>query len=631
MELPKRPLGDEFIRPGAYRELSQRLASNPKMCELTALVMYAFDKRTRLLPFLFADWRIIPAGVRAVTDSLDAAGLNKSRIVFQLWSPNVRPSRALIEGRVPDILLISSMQIHAARAYELVADAHEIPESKRPLILCGGPKSIYEPWDYFGLGDNGQINADVSVTGESYVMLELIDRILEFKGSGDTMRQAFFRARDDNALEDVPGLVYRVDPADGGEAHLVDTGIQRLVQYFDELPMPLAAFSKLEPPHRRATLTSKPVAPEEIHKRSRITSLIMTQGCKFRCSYCPIPAYNQNSFRFKSPERLGDEMTLLRQELGLRTFFGTDDNFLNRRETYVEIFDHLAGRRIDGRRFNKKVRWATEATIHDAYNCIDMYQQARRSGLRALWFGVEDLTGTLIKKGQSSNKTVEVFREMNAWGICPMPMMMHHDGQPLRTPGKLYGLVNQVRYLRKHGAISIQITSLTPAVGTNHFDKPYLDGHVFATVAGERVDEARIDGNHVVATSEDKPWRKQMNLIFGYGAFYNPWNLLMAMVRPKKRLSGADMGMQVIGMAALAKTTVDSIAWAWKLWRGPIVRCTAVPGSKLPMVRLRPDEIETKRPTAIPPDSSEVYGITLADAHAEAVTGDVPLKILAAS
>lgn len=628
MELPKRPLGDEYVRPGGYRELSARLAANPKMRELTALIMYAFDQRTRLLPFLFADWRIIPAGVRAVADSLDAAGLSKSRVVFQLWSPKVKPSKALIDGRVPDILLISSMQIHARKAYELIADAHRIPESQRPLILCGGPKSIYEPWDNFGLGEHGEINADVAVTGESYVLLELIDRLLDYQGSGETLRQAFVRARNDEALHNIPGLVYRLDPPGGQEAHLVDTGIQRLVQYLDELPMPLAAFSKVEPPHKGETLKARPVPADQIHKRARIISLIMTQGCKFRCSYCPIPAYNQNSFRFKSPERLGDEMTLLKQKLGLRNFFGTDDNFLNRRETFVEIFDHLASRRIDGRRFNKMVRWGTEATIHDAYKNMDTFEQARRAGLRALWFGVEDLTGTVVKKGQAGNKTEEVFQEMNNWGLCPMPMMMHHDGQPLRTPGELYGLMNQVKYLRKHGAISVQITALTPAVGTNFFDKPYEDGHVFANVGGQRVDEAMFDGNHIVATNEDKPWRKQMNLILGYGAFYNPWNLLMSMVRPKRRLAGADIGMQFIGMAALAKTTVDSVKWAWRLKRGPIQRCEAVPGSKLPIVKVRPDEIETKRPTAIPPDSAEVYGITLPTG--ENTKNGIELPILAA-
>lgn len=627
MELPKRPLGDEYVRPGGFREICQRLAADPRMGELTALVMYAFDRRTRLLPFLFADWRIIPAGVRAITDSLHAAGLKDSRIVFQLWSPNVKPSRSLINGKTPDILLISSMQIHALEAYKLIADACTIPEDRRPLILCGGPKSIYEPWDNFALGDRGEINADCAITGESYVLLDMLERVLAFKGPGESLRRAFLRARDSRALEDVPGLVYRVDPPGGREAHLVDTGIQRLVQYLDELPIPLAAFSRIEPPHKRETLSPRPVPKEEIHKRSRITSLIMTQGCKFRCSYCPIPAYNQNSFRFKSPERLADEMTILNQELGLRNFFGTDDNFLNRRDTVEEIVEYMSKRRIDGHRIHKKVRWATEATIHDAYKCIDLMPRMRQSGMRALWFGVEDLTGTMVKKGQAGSKTAEVFAEMNNNGLCPMPMMMHHDGQPLYTPGSLYGLVNQVRYLRKHGAISVQITVLTPAVGTNFFDKPYTDGMVFKNVAGRRVDEARFDGNHVVATNEARPWLKQWNLILGYGAFYNPLSLLGAMLMPKRRLSGADIGMQFIGMAALAKTTLDSLVWSWRLWRGPIERCTVVPGSKLPIVKARPNEIETKRPTAIPPDSLEVWQSRMKTPKPQ---DGIPLPILAA-
>ena len=609
MELPKRPLGDEYARPGALTEMSRRLAGNPRMRELSALIMYAFDRRTRLLPFLFADSRIIPAGVRAVADGLDAAGLTRSRIVFQLWSPNVLPSRSLIDGRIPDILLISSMQIHAREAYKLVADASSIPEDRRPLILCGGPKSIYEPWDYFGQGEGGRINADLSVTGESYVLLELLERLLDYKASGETIRQAFVRCRDTDLLHDVPGLVYRVDPAGGGEAHLIDTGIQRLVQDLDELPMPLPAFGKMEPPHRGTSLSAAPVPPDQIHKRARINSLIMTQGCKFRCSYCPIPAYNQNSFRFKSPERLGDEMTLLQQKLGLRNFFGTDDNFLNHRRTYEAFYEHLAGRRIDGLRFNKRVRWATEATIHDAFNSMDTFPLARQAGLRALWFGVEDLTATIVKKGQSGDKTDEVFRRMNDNGICPMPMMMHHDGQPLYTRHSRYGLVNQVRHLRKAGAISIQITALTPAVGTNFYDQPYRNGEVFKTIAGHPVDEAHFDGNHIVATAEARPWLKQWNMIAGYASFYNPLTLLGAMIRPKRRLSGADMGMQVIGMAALAKTAVDSARWSWRLLRGPIEPCRAVPGAKLPMVKVRPDEIETKRPTAIPPDAREVYKI----------------------
>jgi radical SAM superfamily enzyme YgiQ (UPF0313 family) len=590
--------------------MSQRLAANPKMRELTALIVYAFDLRTRLLPFLFADSRMIPAGVRAVADALHGAGLTKLRVVFQLWTPNVRPAHAWIDGCVPDLLLISGLHLHSQKMYELVADAHRIPESRRPLILCGGPKAIYEPWDFFGLGEDGRINTDISVTGECYVLLELLERLLEYKGAGETMRQAFLRARDADALYGIPGLMYRIDPPGGREAHLIDTGIQRLMQYLDELPMPLASFGKIEPPHRARTLAARPIPVDQIHKHCRITSLIITHGCKFRCSFCPIPAYNQNSFRFKSPERLGDEMQLLRTDLGLRIFFGTDDSFLNHRPTFEAMYDHLASRRILGRKFGRMVAWGTEATLYDAHKHLDTFRQARRAGLRALWFGIEDLTGTVVKKGQDGDKTREVFARLIKLRIMPMPMMIHHDGQPLYSRDNLYGLLNQVRYLRKAGAISMQISVLTPNPGTEFYEKPFEDGLVFESVGGRRVEEAQWDGIHVIASRLPNPWRQQLNLIAGYAVFYNPWNLLKAFLRRNFRVAAADLTMQLIGMAALAKTTVECARWTWKLLRGPIKRFEGVPqASKLPIVKVRPHEIETKRPTAIPPDSSEVYGI----------------------
>ena len=84
--------------------------------------------------------------------------------------------------------------------------------------------------------------------------------------------------------------------------------------------------------------------------------------------------------------------------------------------------------------------------------------------MQAIWLGIEDLTATLIRKGQSVNKTAELFEVMRQTGISPMPMMMHHDGQPLYTREGMYGLLNQVNFLRKAGAQSLQVTVLTPAV-----------------------------------------------------------------------------------------------------------------------------------------------------------------------
>jgi len=80
-----------------------------------------------------------------------------------------------------------------------------------------------------------------------------------------------------------------------------------------------------------------------------------------------------------------------------------------------------------------------------------------RAGCRALWLGVEAMTATLVKKGQSVRKTTEVFGRLRDAGICPMPMMMHHDSQSLFSHGSDYGLLDQVRKLRKAGAVTLQV------------------------------------------------------------------------------------------------------------------------------------------------------------------------------
>src|SRR5207244_6673252 len=120
-------------------------------------------------------------GPRAIGAARHAAGFTTQRIVMRQSNPNLRPSEVRLDGQPPHLLFVSSMQIHSASAYELIEDAHQLGDD-RPLIFAGGAKAIYEPWDFFGLGPDGRSAADVVVTGEEFVALELLDRIMEFRG-----------------------------------------------------------------------------------------------------------------------------------------------------------------------------------------------------------------------------------------------------------------------------------------------------------------------------------------------------------------------------------------------------------------------------------------------------------------
>jgi radical SAM superfamily enzyme YgiQ (UPF0313 family) len=583
MELSSRPKNDRYTRPGQYLELEHRLRANPDSARIPVLVVYAFDHRTRLGPFLFADTRLLPAGPRAIAASLVQAGFVRTRVVLQQWAPHVRPSAARLDGDVPQMLLVSSMQIHSANAYDLIRDAHRLGEH-RPLILAGGAKAIYEPWDFFGLGPDGQMDADVVVTGEEYVTLELLDRILESRGRGEHLRKTFHRLRRSGLLDDIPGLVFREGDEPAPQGRLINTGIQRLVQDLDELPHPLASLRLIEPPHRRRTLARRPVPLHKLRRYARIVSVVTTHGCKFHCPYCPIPAYNQFTFRFKSPERLRDEIQAIVEQTDIHTMFGTDDNFFNNRETVEGTFTALAKGRAGGKPFRDVVFFGTEATEFDVFKQQDLLPLCREGGLRAIWFGIEDMTAELVKKGQSPEKTQKLFQILSRIGICPMPMMMHHDGQPLASKGNLYGLLNQVNFLRKSGSVSVQVTILTPSVGSKGFEEPYRQGMVIGAAGGKRVEDYQFDGNHCIATEDPNPWQKQLNLYLAYASFYNPVNFVRALTDWKDPLWHPRVWWQAYGMAGLMKSVMSGSGWLWKLYRGPVQKLADLPPPKLPMI-----------------------------------------------
>jgi hypothetical protein len=397
------------------------------------------------------------------------------------------------------------------------------------------------------------------------------------------MRSAFLRARDSRALDDVAGLVYARGDKNGVPEELVDTGIQRLLADLDELPHPVLGYRLMEPPGRHAGLSARAMPADQVARCSPISSLVLTFGCKFACSYCPIPAYNQRQYRVKSGERIAEEMWRLNQEYGLRHFFGADDNFFNDKERTLDIVEKLARAQFDGVRLSERARWYTEVTVHDTLKMQHHLPLVRESGCRALWLGVEDLTATLVKKGQSPDKTTEAFRALREAGICPMPMMMHHDAQPLYSRGSSYGLLNQIELLRKAGAVSMQVLMMTPAVGSKLLESTYRSGQVFKSAGGRAVLRHMHDGNYVVASNHKRPWQKQLTMLAGYLYFYNPVWLMVALVHGKTPVSRKPAYMQIIGMLGLTMTIARTFGWTLRLMFGRIERLLQPPASPIPM------------------------------------------------
>ena len=620
MELPARANGDMLLPSGELTDIRRRLRTLAGKNDLRSVIACAFDHRTRMLPFVYADIRMVPAGVRAVGSAMVESGFDKTRIVLQQWNRRFSPSQMQLDGAMPDLLMVSSMKIHSTSAKALVRDACRIDPRNRPLIVVGGPAFLYEPWLGFSADPEDPASADVAVTGEEYVLLNLLEVVLSIRGDGESLRSAFGRARDSGMLEEIPGLVYARGDSGGVAEELVDTGIQRLVMDLDELPHPAHGFSLLEPRSRRRTLGSAAIPDHKVRKHNPLASLVLTMGCRFGCPYCPIPAYNQRNYRTKSGERIAEEMSRLISTYGIRFFFGTDDNFFNDPPRAIDIAETLVRTKLnDTHTVGQRVRWGTEATVHDTLRVRDHLRLMRKAGLRAVWLGVEDMSGSLVKKGQAANETVEAFGLLRERGICPMSMMMHHDAQPLLTLGRNDGLLNQIKILRKASTVNMQVLMITPATGSKLYEETYTSGMAFESVGRRRVEPNMMDGNFVVASNARRPWRKQFNILSAYLYFYNPLRFLWSVVRPKSSMYLADAGMQVLGMAGLVRTIRRTVGWGFRLMFRKIHRHTHPPVSDIPMRSVEGGEAAH----AIPGTPQAIEDrVTEAPAHAAAGVGD---------
>jgi radical SAM superfamily enzyme YgiQ (UPF0313 family) len=583
MELPCRNAGDILIKPGELRDIRQRLLASGKGSDITSVIACAFDHRTRMLPFIGPDLRMAPAGPRAIGSSLVESGFEKTRIVLQQWNRNFRPSAMKLDGRVPDIFMVSAMSLHTACARDLIRDTLRIDAERRPLIIAGGSVCVYEPWQLWSNDPSDPYGPDIAVTGEEYVLLSLMERIMDARRGDEPLRQTLLRLRGEGLLNDIPGLIYPVGDGPVPD-HLVDTGIQRLCGDLDQQAHPIHGYGLLEAPSKSTGLASKPLDKTLVKKKAPLGSIVMTLGCKFGCPYCPIPAYNQRQYRMKSGERIADEISRLYTTYGLRVHFGADDNFFNDAERTLSLCETLRETMIDGKPLRRRARIATEVTVHDTLKLADHMEDIRKAGVRALWLGVEDMSGNLVKKGQTADSTARAFKILRDNGIMPNPMLMHHDDQKLYTTGDQSGLLNQVNLLRKAGAVTVQVLMITPSRGSRLYEETYESGMVIKSAGGRNVAENMYDGNYVIASKEKRPWRKQLNLLLAYLFFYNVVRVTRHLIKLRRNKHLAwDAGAQFWGMWGLAYNIRRTLPWAVRLLLGKIRRHHKAPPTHLPL------------------------------------------------
>jgi len=352
-----------------------------------------------------------PLGLEMVAAALE--GEHDVRVVDLL--PGVDLDGAARRFR-PDVCGIScSFTVDVAETLQIAKALKQV--SPGMFVFVGGHHASLNPVDF----EVPWIDAIAVGEGESSA-----PALLTALAAGDDLRS-------------VPGLV--VNTARGQVA----TGLSPLIANLDRLPLPARSDTE---GRRRAY---------HLGMRGYLTSIETSRGCPYKCTFCSVWRFHQGKVRFKSPERMVEELEAVER----KNVFITDDNFLASVPRAEAIADLLLRKGIE-KRFIFQARTDSIARHPEAV------AKLREAGFATVFLGLEKIDAEGMESVHKGNTV-----ECNETAIAVLKKVgINIFGTLIVDPDYDERDFTRLRdYVTRHAIPNAWFTVLTPLPGTALFDQ----------------------------------------------------------------------------------------------------------------------------------------------------------------
>lgn len=151
---------------------------------------------------------------------------------------------------------------------------------------------------------------------------------------------------------------------------------------------------------------------DDINKRQPYAVIYTSLGCPFRCSYCPISAfYGKPGIRFRSPEKVVEEIDLLVKNYKVRNLKIMDELFTVRVKRVMHICDLIIERGYDLNMW----AYARVDTVNET-----LLQKMKKAGINWIAFGIESASKEVregVSKKFNQNKIKKAIEMTHSAGI----------------------------------------------------------------------------------------------------------------------------------------------------------------------------------------------------------------------
>ncbi|MEM2188392.1 MAG: radical SAM protein [Nitrososphaerota archaeon] len=318
----------------------------------------------------------------------------------------------IIRSLQPEVAGITATTPAIYDAYEIARIVKE--HSPNSLVLLGGPHATFMAYEV--LEECPYI--DVVVRGEAEETLkEILERI---ERGGD--------------LSEVAGITYRAGD------RIKENPQRRLIDDLDSLPIP--AYNLL------------PMG-KYVVDRVRYAAIVTSRGCPYGCIFCSSSLQFGKRWRAHSPERVLEELMILRYDYGAREIEFLDDTFTLKMSRAEEISRMIVSEGLD-------ISWSASSRVNTFSRSLG--EAMRRAGAHTIYFGIEsgsDKTLRLIGKGITRRQAMDAVKAARNSGLNALGSFIigfpHEGEEDIRAT---------IRFADKVGVDLAQFTIATPYPGT---------------------------------------------------------------------------------------------------------------------------------------------------------------------